>query len=252
MTPGDLAGHWVRRWIKAPGVEDHDTRVHWMQAGWDYADLRLPKERPDLSDAACLADLSSEALARLTEAEGFAGRIALEGRICTWAREINFHGVPEAPDVGEIRFDAAGRMIETGVHADYAELWEQQGSGPVQAMRFAGGGYAGVLVICGARAVLGIGVPGALSSAPLRAALAAGRKPEGLARLFDGLHALGRWDGETLTAELATQPFAEGRAVLTWADNRLTWHRIAFDGRQDDVVLELEDQPVRSEAISAL
>ena len=78
IRPGDVQGHWVRTWIKAPGFEDHTTRVHWMQAGLDYADVRIPLERPDTRSAACLADLPAAVLRDLARAEGFSGHVTLE------------------------------------------------------------------------------------------------------------------------------------------------------------------------------
>ena len=124
ISPADIQGHWVRQWIKAPGFEDHTTRVHWKQVGLNYADLRIPRARPDLTGAAALSDLPAAALLDLAQAEGFAGQVTLSGDHCTWHREINWHGPSEAQDVGAIRFDDDGQMIETGVHADYAELWQ--------------------------------------------------------------------------------------------------------------------------------
>ena len=123
ITQADIQGHWVRNWIKAPGFEDHSTRVHWMQAGGLYADIRIPADRPDLSGASSLSALSPDHLLSLGQAEGFAGHVTLDGDHCTWEREINFHGTPDSLDVGAIHFDAQGSMIETGVHADYSELW---------------------------------------------------------------------------------------------------------------------------------
>ncbi|MDF1728619.1 MAG: hypothetical protein P1U53_12810, partial [Sulfitobacter sp.] len=108
ITQGDLQGHWRRDWIKAPGFEDHTTRVHWLQAGALFADLRIPLERPDISGHAALADLSSAALRRLMQAEGFAGHITVDKSKCTWHREINWHGVPGQADVGLMSFDETG------------------------------------------------------------------------------------------------------------------------------------------------
>jgi len=101
ITGGDLQGHWRRDWIKAPGFEDNTTRVHWMQAGEIFVDLRVPLERPDLAGATALADLGPSTLLALTKAEGFAGRIEVVDSNCTWHRAINWHGVPEADELAQ-------------------------------------------------------------------------------------------------------------------------------------------------------
>lgn len=235
ITCADIQGHWVRHWIKAPGFEDHTTRVHWMQVGNAYADVRIPHKRPDISTYDCLADLSAPDLAVLAQAEGFAGDVTLDGSQCTWHRRINWHGVPDAPDVGDISFDAKGRMIEAGVLADYTELWAQNGAGPARTLRFSGGGYEGYLMSWGESFVLGIGRPDKAATRPLVEALQAGTVAQGIATLFDGVHAKGHWSGNAAIADLATQPFAEGQTIVTARDEGLTWHRIGFDGDASEV-----------------
>lgn len=238
ITASDIAGHWVRHWIKTPEFEDHSTRVHWMQAGLDYADVRIPVERPDLSEATCLADLTCSDLALLAHAEGFAGYVTLEGDHCTWHREINWHGPPEMPDVGAISFDDQGRLIEAGVHAAYTELWEQQATAPSTALRVEGGGYQGLLLRCGDACVLGIGQPDSAATSLLRAALEAGQLPKGIERLFDGLHAVGTWANGQMIAQLATNPFAQGQPVVTQSGHGLIWHRIGFGGTRSDIQMQ--------------
>ncbi|WP_095590614.1 hypothetical protein [Actibacterium ureilyticum] len=243
IAQSDIQGHWVRDWIKAPGFQDHDTRVHWIQVGADYADIRIPADRPDLRDAGALADLPASALTVLARAQGFAGRITLQGAHCTWQREINWHGTPDAPDVGAISFDAQGRMIEAGVHEDYTERWVRHTAPDPRYLRFAGHGYTGRVASIGETAVIGIGRIGKPATAPLIAALARGDIPDGIDTLFDGLHALGHWSGDSLIADLATQPFAEGTPVLTVQGDAVIWHEIGFDGTRRDLLLNPDPVP---------
>lgn len=238
ITLEDIQGHWVRQWIKAPGLEDHTTQVHWMQVGTCYADLRVPVGRPDLTDAGRLCDLSANALRQLASAEGFAGHARLTGAECTWHREINWHGTPEVPDVGTISFDDEGRMIEAGVHAEYTELWVPHQAETSRALRLSGHGYFGYLVTQGDTFVLGIGRPGKPTTLPLVEALNSGQIPTGIETLFDGLHALGRVSDGTAIARLSTDPIAEGTEIARLAEDALTWHRRGFGGECDDVVLE--------------
>ncbi len=242
MSDQDLVqGHWVRDWIKAPGFEDHTTRVHWMQVGSDYADVRIPADRPALSDAEALHDLSAPDLLRLARAEGFAGQTTLAGARCTWHREINWHGTPDIADVGDISFDEQGRMIEAGVLSAYTELWERQPGDDPDVKRFQGDGYSGIVVSRGEVAVLGIGQTDKPATTPVIEALEAGQIPEGIDRFFDGIHALCHWSGHTLIADLATQPFSEGLPVLRNNGTTFTWTRIAFDGTETDVTMRVSD-----------
>lgn len=238
ITLDDVQGHWVRCWIKAPGFEDHATRVHWMQVGWQYCDVRIPKDRPDLAGAECLRDLPPKALARLAQAEGFAGHISLTGDRCTWHRVINWHGPSEVPDAGTIRFDDQGRMIEEGLHADYTELWENRGGTGPQALHVTGGGYTGYVMTRGDTFVMGIAKPDKPATGAIISALQQGQMPDGIEMLFDGLHAMGRWHGDTAIATLATQPFVEGTPVAARVDGGLDWYRTDARGAVTTVPLE--------------
>lgn len=211
-----------------------------MQAGHDFADVRIPADRPDLNGVISLAGLSATTLHDLARAEGFAGRVMLEGDTCTWHRDVNWHGAPDTPDVGAIRFDEDGHMVESGVLAEYTELWEQRAISTSRAIRIAGGGYRGVCVVSGDTGVMGIGRQNKPATKPLLEALASGRVPKDIELLFDGAHALCRIAGSQAVAVLATNPLAEGAAVLTLGDQSVIWHRTGFDGRRSDIALQIE------------
>lgn len=240
ITLNDIQGHWIRHWIKAPGFEDHTTHVHWMQVGAAYADVRIPADRPELSGFAALSELPAETLRQLAQAEGFAGHVTLEGTQCTWHREINWHGAPDALDVGAILFDPKGRMIETGVQADYTELWQPHAAPNGAAWRFAGAGYAGYLITHGDTFVLGVGMPDKPTTKVQLEALRSGQVPGCIALLFDGLHAVGQWSGENAVARFATQPFCEGEVVATLKSDCLIWHRTSFDGDTSQIEMPLQ------------
>lgn len=240
ITAADVQGHWVRQWIKAPGFEDHATRVHWMQAGRLYADVRIPLDRPDVGASTCLADLPAASLSKLAQAEGFAGHATLQGNRCTWHRDINWHGAPDALDIGEIRFDQQGRMIETGVLAEYSELWVQAAETETSAIRFSNDGYSGVLVVAGDVAVLGIGQTSKPSTKPLVRTLENGRIPKNIDTLFDGLHALCRLEHRRVIATLATDPLAEGQLVVSLSGDVVIWHKAHFDGTRSEIEMQTE------------
>lgn len=241
----DLQGHWRRAWLRLPGgVEDATTRVHWIQSGALFADIRIPLDRPATGGAQSLSDLGPRALSRLMAAEGFAGHITVEDGICTWHREVNWHGTPEGVDAGRMSFDAEGALIEDGVHAEYAELWRQVPGPAFDARSIAAGELCGVLVWSGALFLMGLGAPDLPATAPLRAALAEGETPEGLARVFDGDYILGRWEGREGIATLATNPLREGRKVLEWRGVDLIWHWQRFDGETGRTRLDFTDPSV--------
>lgn len=237
----DLQGRWRRDWLRAPGLEDSATAVHWLQAGALYADIRIPADRPDVAGAAALADLPDAALLALLRAEGFAGTIAVADDVCVWTRAINWHGRPEGEDAGQLSFGGPDRLIETGVHADYAEQWRREAAGPVAAQRFAVGGAQGFLVTVGDRFAFAMGRPGAAPSRPAVDALRESRRTPALGRLFDGFHAFGRWEGAAGVVELATDPLREGRAVLRrdggGGGGGTVWEAVDFEGRVRPVAL---------------
>ncbi len=237
----DVQGHWQRAWLKAPGVVDHDTCVHWMQCGSLYADVRIPSDRPDIRGARALDELSPASLAKLMEAEGFAGEIIVEDGVCTWGREINWHGAPEVVDAGALEFTEDGALVETGVHADYKELWHQMYDMPDEGQRLLGeNGEVAYLVTVGVRFVFGIGRPDVAATAPIAEALARGERPEGLEGLFGRLHALGHWERNIGVADLSTNPLVEGSAILTRRDSAVTWHSVGFHGDRRDVALSAD------------
>jgi hypothetical protein len=186
-----------------------------MQARDLYADLRIPLDRPDLSGRVCLADLTPDELAVLHKAEGFAGSITVQDSKCTWQRDINWHGLPEAVDTGLMWFDDAGDLIEDGVEAEYRELWKSVPVAPLRGHRISGADIAGVLVENDDVFLFGLGPePVAKASGPAQ---------------FTSVYCMGHWDGTHGIADLSTNPFCEGKLVLE-RDQGFTWYATGFDG----------------------
>lgn len=222
ITREDLQGHWRRDWIKAPGIDDHSTRVHWMQAGALFADLRVPLGRPDFSGFGCLADLPSSALDVLLQAEGFAGTITVAAGRCTWHRDINWHGQPEMDDIGAMSF-ADGALMEDGVLGEYRERWAREEARPLRGHRLAYDDMSGVLIENDDVFLVGIG---RALDAPARGVSQNGTN---IRMRFASTYCLGRWDGENGIATLSTNPFCEGTVVLTRGAT-FAWHALCFDG----------------------
>lgn len=246
MKLSELQGHWRREWLRWPGGEgcdDETTRVHWLQAGSLYADVRVPADRPALDGARCLADLDPAALLQIMQAEGFAGTITLRDDVCTWHRRINWHGRPDGIDAGHVRFED-GALIEDGVHAPYRELWRRLDGPQLTASRVWAGDLEGVLVASDTVFLLGLGRPAADPSGALIEALRRGDRPEGVAAQFDSLYAFGHWHGADGIAELCTDPFLEGAPVMKRKAGITVLLRATFDGDRRAVPLD-QDQSAR-------
>jgi len=216
ITTADLQGHWRRDWIKAPDFEDTTTRVHWLQAGALFADLRVPADLPALQGG-CLADLDAATLQSLLRVEGFAGEITVTDSQCTWHRAINWQGALARPDVGAMWFDG-DVLIEDGVHAQYREAWLAEPTAPLRGHPIAWGDMTGVLVESDDSFLLGIG-PVPMDRSPRDT--------------FASFYALGSWDGAHGIADLATDPFAMGKPVLDRAQGSFVWHAPLFTGGTD-------------------
>jgi len=240
ITMARLRGHWQRDWIRAPGRDDATTRVHWLQSALHFADIRIPLHRPGLDDARCLADLAPADMAVLVEAEGFAGHITLHEDTCTWHRAVNWQGFPCPADVGKLWVDPAGKLIEDGVHADYREQWARVTGPPFGALRASGSGIAGFLLL-NTKTFLLVAAPVDVPARPeLCDGLRSGRaRTADAAPVFESVCIMGQRDGDCGTATLSTQPFCEGRTVLSLGMDAATLTLPGFDGSLCRVELSL-------------
>ncbi len=65
-VPAEMIGCWRRRYIRYKnGDEDTSTRVLWLQTSSAAADMRIPADRPDLSDRDALAACNYDELLAL-------------------------------------------------------------------------------------------------------------------------------------------------------------------------------------------
>ncbi|MEL7013089.1 MAG: hypothetical protein AAFO72_07385 [Pseudomonadota bacterium] len=248
MQVCDLQGHWQRDWLRAPGVEDRATCVNWMQCGALYADIRIPRGRPETRGATSLADLSDAALLKVLRAEGFAGEISLRGDVCTWVREIDWHGPKAIPDAGRLAFLSDTLMLETGVAADYSEQWGRAEHVADGAVRLTCGNRLAFLVTAGARFVFALGPVSdsaqQASAAALSALKTGEREEDALAAHFDSVYVYGRWHNGRGIAIQATNPLLEGENVLHCRGKRVTFEHMTYHGQRQTLTL----QPARETA----
>ncbi|HEU4726660.1 MAG TPA: hypothetical protein VFT22_02190 [Kofleriaceae bacterium] len=123
-------GAWQRDWIRrGGGAPDARVTVRYVQTPSAFGDLRIPADRPDLSRATSLAELSDEQLAALAHQNGFAGFTTIDGANATWHHEIDFQPAGDGPDVGRIEPAGQGRMFEHALDDSYVESWSALGGG---------------------------------------------------------------------------------------------------------------------------
>lgn len=120
----DTGGLWRRRWLRTPTSEDISTCVLWMQGQQLHVDLRLPAAAMEFTQASSLSELNAHQLRTLAKAEGFAGKTTVKNSVCTWTRHINLQGPLKGIDTGRLRQTPDG-LLESGIHAQYEELWQQ-------------------------------------------------------------------------------------------------------------------------------
>lgn len=128
-VPPAYRGVWVRTLLETPDLRDDTTFVRWMQLGRWHADLRVPEAT--LTDRAALpADqLTAAQRALLATQQGFCGVTEVTTRagtaVCCWHRLVDYQPPGPSPDAGVMVFETPDRVIETGVHGVYREVWQR-------------------------------------------------------------------------------------------------------------------------------
>jgi len=109
-VPPSYWGVWSRTLLETPQLRDTRTFVRWMQLGRWHVDLRVPA-----SDNAPL--------------QGFSGVTEVtqrpEGEVCTWRRLVDYQPPRATVDEGFMVFETPERLIETGIHSTYHEVWDR-------------------------------------------------------------------------------------------------------------------------------
>jgi hypothetical protein len=117
-VPEHYRGVWARTLLQTPQHKDDSTFVRWLQTSLWHADVRVPQGLAPGSTAEQLA--MQQGFCGVTQVSQSA-----QGEVCTWHRRMDFQ--PPRPDVdaGLMVFESPERVIETGVHAQYLEVWER-------------------------------------------------------------------------------------------------------------------------------
>lgn len=214
----DTGGLWRRRWLRTPHSEDNSTCVHWMQGEQLHVDLRLPAAAMDFRQAPSLSALNANQLRLLARAEGFAGKTTVKNNVCTWTRRINLQGPLKGIDTGRLQQTPDG-LLETGIHTQYQELWQQLDSAVPQARLMTNShGQTLVILWTPTRFAMGLGWHERTihtRSLPEHVDYALNCCDNAiLARAFDQEFCLGRIEDEHAIIEHSTQPMRCGKLAF--------------------------------------
>ena len=230
----EVSGLWKRGSMRYPdGRIDSDTQVYWLQTEHLYADLRVPASLEPGAFEGGFDALGDDALVGLAALNGFAGTLDYDGSICRWHRELDYRPPGGPPDEAHATIDG-DTLVETGLHADYAEDWHRQTGrdAPLVAFRSAGG----ILVIAGEHFIeildRPVALPAGADLADLVAGdLAAGDRTAAIERLGMRIsYGMLRAGGGVI--RLSTFPWLCGRALYAAA----TWRgreTLVLDGGRE-------------------
>lgn len=213
--PERYHGVWQRTLLETPEGRDTTTWVRWLQTGLWHGDLRVP------------ADADRATPAGRAQQQGFGGTTAItrpdaaEPEVCTWQRTIDFQPPRSTPDAGHMVFETPERVIETGIHGSYLEVWERLPGSVGQrialaALDDAGEPTAERLLVSG-QYLMHLRPRTALWPADTAPddtmADLVQRHPDAADALLDVEIAFGTWHSGVWTIERATLPALDGRAV---------------------------------------
>lgn len=109
-VPASYFGVWSRTLLETPDTYDTSTFVRWMQLGAWHVDLRVAQS-PDGT------------------LQGFCGitEVAQVGaqEMCTWHRLVDYQPPRATVDEGWMVFETPERVLETGIHGVYYEIWDR-------------------------------------------------------------------------------------------------------------------------------
>lgn len=238
-VPAPYLGVWRRSLLRTPQQQDTVSRVFWLQTTHWHADLRIPPGRPDFSGVASLAECDDAQLAWLATQQGFCGVTQVDDDRCTWHRLTDFQPASGSRDIGRMVFDGE-RVIETGVEANYLEIWERlpESRGGTAALELvAEDGKPPVrpawLLVAGECFVYVRGRGRPLPAAGDLASLIAQMRPsrEQLLDWLDVELSFGRRSGPAAwRIDHSTLPFREGQAVIRPGTLQRRGHALVVEG----------------------
>ncbi|MGY4827175.1 hypothetical protein ACVNIS_01205 [Sphaerotilaceae bacterium SBD11-9] len=202
-VPRSYRGVWARTLLKTPTLHDDSSFVRWLQTPRWHADLRVPpgpRRTPD----------------ELAAQQGFSGLTTVErqgeAEVCTWHRQLDFQPPRGTPDAGTMHFEGPDRLIETGLHSPYHEVWERVPGSEGRSVALVSA--SGARLLLAGRFVMHVRPrrapwPADCGTADSLASLVQ-RHPHLAAALLDFEISYGELVGDRLTIQHATLPAREG------------------------------------------
>ena len=124
-VPARYFGVWSRTLLETPDTRDTDTLVRWMQLGQWHVDLRVPQSRPSELQGFSGITQVRQVAPNQAEPAAMQGVMQMSREICTWRRIVDFQPSRGTVDEGWMVFETPQRLLETGVHSEYFEVWER-------------------------------------------------------------------------------------------------------------------------------
>ncbi len=224
-TPADIRGHvperyfgvWSRTLLETPQGRDTQTLVRWMQLGRWHVDLRVPADAGNAEGS--LQGFSG--ITRITAVDTASGM----REMCTWQRLVDFQPPRPSVDEGWMLFETPERVLETGIHSTYFEVWDRLPGSTERRIALteparADGRPAMRLFVCGQYLMR------VRPAAPLSPAFEIS-----FGTWLDGLFVIEASTVSELTASqtpLQLQPLGDGHAEVTMAGVTETWDVLAW------------------------
>lgn len=213
-VPDRYRGVWQRTLLDMGDLRDTSSAVFWMQTSLWHADVRIPTTaRPVLA----------EPTEQLSSQQGFCGVTQIEAigqrEQCAWHHQFNMQPPQATPDVGWMVFETPDRLIETGVHAAYLEVWQRLPESVGRYVVLAGmdghGNDNGARLLVAGRYLM-LAKPRRLPwphDVALGDSLASviARHPQQTAALLQCEISFGMFDGQTWAIQQSTLPSMEGQ-----------------------------------------
>ena len=208
-VPGRYRGVWVRTLLETPELQDTTTVVRWLQTSAWHADLRIPAARPRVP----------------ADPHGFCGITQVDtlsdAEQCQWHRRTDVQPPGPLADAGWMVFEGPHRVIETGVHGPYREVWERLPDSVGRCVALAGldrdGTDDGMRWLVAGAYMMRVRPRRAAWPADTRRgdtlASVVARHPAMAVPLFDFEISFGRLDAGVWAIEHSTAPALEGRRV---------------------------------------
>lgn len=125
-VPDWLMGFWRRLSLETENKRDTETQVFYLQTPTCFGDLRIPSDRPELTQAS-FSSLTQEDILALSKQQGFSGITQFNQGYCHWVRYIDYQPPQTVRDIGLLHWDDI--LVEEGVEQSYREEWQKVDDG---------------------------------------------------------------------------------------------------------------------------